>query len=60
MLNRLTDGNGHTLYQVSECVADTEKDIENLPKNVAPGSTAICIATSEVYMLNGSREWVKL
>ena len=48
---------------VSEFVCDTEDDIKNLPteKNkVYPGSTCLVTATSEVYILNASRKWVKI
>ena len=48
---------------VSDFVCDTEADIASLPteKNkVYPGSTCIVASTSEVYIFNASREWVKL
>lgn len=48
---------------VSEFVCDTEADIKDLPtdKNkVYPGSTCLVASTSEVYILNASREWVKI
>ncbi len=48
---------------VSEFVCDTEDDIKNLPteKNkVYPGSTCLVVSTSEIYILNASRQWVKI
>lgn len=59
MINILASG-GDVVYRVQEFAIDTETDLKYLPKDIAPGSTAICIDTSEVYMLNGSKEWVKL
>lgn len=48
-------------YGVKTYAIDTEGDIAKLPKNSNSfGSCAICIATSDVYMLNGSGEWVKI
>ncbi|MBO7079698.1 MAG: hypothetical protein J6W64_07825 [Bacilli bacterium] len=48
---------------VSEFVCDTVADIATLPtdkRSVYPGSTCLVAATSEVYVLNASFQWVKL
>lgn len=60
MINMITDGGGHTVYGVTEYVIDSEDDVQSLPTSAKPGSTAICIATSSVYMLNSERKWVEL
>jgi hypothetical protein len=60
MVNMITDGGGHTIYGIKEYVVDKESDVKDLPTNAKAGSTAICIETSSVYMINSSREWVKL
>lgn len=55
--------NGEVEYRVTEYTLDTPDDLEQLKimgKNAAPGSSAFIIATSEVYMLNNQREWVKI
>lgn len=55
--------NGEVEYRVTEYTLDTPDDLEQLKimgKNAAPGSSAFVIATSEVYMLNNQREWVKI
>ena len=52
--------NGDVQGYLTEYVADTENDIKDLPTNITPGSVCIVIETSNVYMLNGSREWKKL
>ena len=53
--------NGDVGYSVTEVVLDTPNDLEILKtQQLAPGSSAFIISTSEVYMLNGSREWVKI
>lgn len=50
-----------TTTYVSEFIADTTGDIDNIPvENIAPGSTCIVIDSSEVYMLNTKKEWIKL
>ena len=43
-----------------EFICDTETDINNLPVDTAPGSTAIVTDTGSVYMLNNEFRWVKL
>ena len=55
--------NDNVSAYVSEFVCDTVADIANLPteKNkVYRGSTALVTETSEVYILNASRQWVLL
>ncbi len=48
----------NTLAKVVEIVADTDQDIEDLPKKeIAPGSTCLIIANSNVYMLGSDLEW---
>lgn len=47
-------------YGIQKYIIDDANDITNLPKECAPGSTAFCIATSEVYMRNSAGEWVKV
>ena len=55
--------NGEVEYRVTEYTLDTPDDLEQLKimgRNAAPGSSAFVIATSEVYILNNQREWVKI
>ena len=59
MLN-LYSQNGDIQYNIREYVVDTLDDIKSLPTHAAMGSTAIVISTSEVFMLNGEKEWVKM
>ena len=49
---------GETLYGVKEYILDSPEDIPSLPTNIRPGSTALVISTSNIYMLNGSKQWV--
>ena len=55
-----TSNSGHTAYGLKSFVIDTKKDLDHLPIDVQMGSTAFCIEDSSVYMMNGSREWVKI
>lgn len=49
-----------TNSQVTEFVLDNPEDVSTLPTDVGVGSTAICISTAEVFMLNNSKEWKSL
>lgn len=62
MIN-LYSQNGEVEYRIMEYTLDTVADLTDLSKysrSAAPGSSAIIIETSEVYMMNSKREWVKL
>lgn len=48
---------GHVAYGLQEFMIDTVKDLNQLPINIPMGSTAFCIETGSVYVLNGKREW---
>lgn len=60
MINQLTDSGGQPIYKVQEFIIDSEKDITKLPTNVAPGSSAFCIATCDMYLLDGGMNWCKI
>ena len=49
---------GETLYGVKEFILDSAADVEKLPKDVRPGSTALVIPTSEIYILNSEKKWI--
>lgn len=49
---------GETLYGIKEFMLDTAADVADLPTNIRPGSTALVIPTSEIYILNGEKQWV--
>ena len=51
---------GHTAYGLKEYVIDKKADLQDLPIDIAIGSTAFCIEDSSVYMINSSREWVEI
>lgn len=55
-----TSVSGDIMYDVEEYVVDTVEELPNIPSSCAMGSTAIVISTAEVYMKNGSGEWIKL
>lgn len=58
---KLFSHEGETLYNIKEWVCDTEEDLNALLKNsMGMGSTAFVISTSELYMLNSEKEWVKI
>lgn len=52
--------NGQVQYHVDEYVIDSPDDLTKLPPKCAPGSVAICTSNSEVYMKNGSGQWVAI
>lgn len=51
---------GHVAYGIKEYVCDTTADIDDLPIDIAIGSTAFVIEGSKVYMLNNQRKWVEV
>ena len=51
---------GQVQYHVDEYVIDSPDDLNKLPPRCAPGSVAICTSNSEVYMKNGSGQWVAI
>ena len=58
----LKQGNQQDTYY-TEYAGDTPADLASLPteeRYVKPGSVAIVISTSDVYMLNSQREWVMI
>lgn len=56
---KITKNDNDVAYGIKELVCDTPEDLTNLPP-CSMGSTCIAISTGEVYMLNSSKEWVKL
>ena len=48
---------GHTAYGVKEYICDTNADIDLLPLDDVPGSSALVIETGDIYILNSSHEW---
>lgn len=59
MIN-ISKQHGKESYRVMEYIVDTATEVNNLPKDVAPGSVAFCVATGDIYMLNGQKVWVKI
>lgn len=55
----ITHMSGKAVNGLCEVFCDNEGDIKNLPTDIAPGSTAIVIATGNVFILNCSHEWVE-
>jgi len=60
MAVNMISSNGQIRYNVDEYVIDTPDDLKNMPRQAAPGSTAICTSTGDVYMKNGTGKWVAL
>ena len=59
----ITRENNERVYGLKQIEVDTESDIATLPTldpTLVPASTAFVIATSDTYMLNNKRSWVKL
>lgn len=44
-------------YNIKKFVLDSPEDIELLPDNCAPGSSAFVISNSQLYMMNTKKEW---
>ena len=46
-------------FDTHQYMVDETADINSLPKD-EPGSVAIVAATSDVYILNNKKQWIKL
>lgn len=51
---------GNVVKNLNEYMCDSAEDVKDLPVDIAPGSTAIVIATAQVFMLNNQKEWIEL
>ena len=60
MAFKLISTNGQVQYNVDEYVIDTPNDLKKLPAKSAQGSVALCTSTGDLYMKNGSGEWVAI
>lgn len=47
-------------FDWEEYIIDSSSDVVNLPITCGWGSTAICISSGDVYVLNSSKNWVLL
>lgn len=59
MAINIIKNSGHVAYGIKDYILDTTNDIQSLPTDT-PGSTAFIIADSSTYILNGSKQWVKI
>ena len=60
MINIMSQS-GKTTYGLIEYVCDSEAEINSLPINNAPGSTAYVIDSGNIYMLSGgTHTWKKM
>lgn len=60
MINIRANGN-KVAYGIKHFILDTAADMSNLKRaNLVPGSTVFIISSSEYYMLNGSKNWIKI
>ena len=48
---------GHTAYGVKEYICDAAKDVDLLPLDDTPGSSALVIDSGDLYILNSKHEW---
>lgn len=47
-------------YGIQKFIVDTEEDVEFLPKTAKPGSSALVIGSSTLYILNHEKNWKKM
>jgi hypothetical protein len=47
-------------FNTKEYMFDNESEFSSLPIDCGMGSTALCIVTGNIYVLNSSGEWVEL
>ena len=51
---------GHTAYGTKEFLCDTIADVETLPIDITPGSTALVIEGAKVFILSNDHEWKEI
>ena len=60
MAYKLTKQGSRDDYNLKEFFCDTASDLAEIDKTTAcAGSVAYVIATSDVYILNNNKEWIK-
>lgn len=59
MASSISYQSGHAVYGVKHFLCDTLDDVNALPVNIQPGSTAYCIANSTDYILGHDAQWHK-
>ena len=52
--------NGKVNYGIKHYTLDYDKDLNNLPTNITPGSSAFITESSKKYMLNNQHKWVEV
>ena len=60
MTHYLYKQDGETLYGIKEFLLDSKEDLENLPVDIKPGSSAMVIETGELYILKSDKKWTKV
>lgn len=45
---------------LTEFIADSSDDLENLPTDVSPGSQCLIIEPFSVYVLNNQKQWIQI
>lgn len=51
---------GKIIYGQKDFIVDLETDVPALPVDCSVGSLAFVIDTSQYYMLNHSKQWIKV
>ena len=59
MINLVAES-GVEKYGICHFVIDTPADLPSVPTEGEMGSTCFIISTSEKYMLNSQKEWIKI
>ena len=59
-MRSLISENGVEKYGICHFVVDTPADMATMPTDVEMGSTCFVIQTSENYMLNSQKIWIKV
>lgn len=57
----ISGNRGQLAYGITHLIADTIEDMYKISINgLTPGSTVFVINTSNKYMLNNQKEWIKI
>jgi hypothetical protein len=58
----IREQSGKTATYVTDYIADTEEELEELPisPQCAKGSTCLCVENNSLYLLDGTNHWVRI
>lgn len=57
---RLYANDDNITYGIKKFIVDNDNDIDKLPTSGTPGSSALVLSSSTIYILNTQQHWIKM